>query len=105
MDLDDIGHIEHPISYRRPRTTSNGGMNPMYTVKGRLHWVGVMMDWGWEGKLNPFLQFRDEVTNQFQYFLVRIAQMGALIRRTAYSGLLALDFHVGARSMIAMPHK
>lgn len=88
MDLDDIGHIEHPISYRRPRTTSNGGMNPMYTVKGRLHWVGVMMDWGWEGELIPFSQFRDQVTNQFQYFLDRIAQMGALVLGQHFRGYL-----------------
>jgi hypothetical protein len=23
-----------------------------FTVKGRLHWLGVMKDWSWEGKLN-----------------------------------------------------
>jgi len=28
-----------------------GKMDPAYTVRGHLHWVGVMWDWGWEGKL------------------------------------------------------
>lgn len=27
------------------------GMDPAYTVRGHLHWVGVMWDWGWEGEL------------------------------------------------------
>lgn len=27
-----------------------GSMDPAYTVRGPLHWVGVMWDWGWEGK-------------------------------------------------------
>lgn len=27
-----------------------GKMDPAYTVRGHLHWVGVMWDWGWEGK-------------------------------------------------------
>jgi hypothetical protein len=26
-------------------------LDPEYTVRGRLHWVGVMKDWGWEGTL------------------------------------------------------
>ncbi|KAI6816306.1 hypothetical protein KC348_g10535 [Hortaea werneckii] len=25
-----------------------GGMDAAYTVRGHLHWVGVMWDWGWE---------------------------------------------------------
>ena len=27
-----------------------GKMDPAYTVRGHLHWVGVMWDWGWEGE-------------------------------------------------------
>jgi hypothetical protein len=27
-------------------------MDPEMTVRGRLHWVGVMKDWGWESKSN-----------------------------------------------------
>jgi len=27
-----------------------GPMDAAYTVRGHLHWVGVMWDWGWEGK-------------------------------------------------------
>ena len=37
---------------RAPRGAPNmtiGGMDPAYTVRGHLHWVGVMWDWGWEG--------------------------------------------------------
>ncbi|KAJ4994359.1 C6 finger domain-containing protein [Stagonosporopsis vannaccii] len=26
-------------------------LNPEFTVKGRLHWLGVMRDWNWEGGL------------------------------------------------------
>jgi len=35
-----------------------GGVDPAYTVRGHLHWVGVMWDWGWEGERSPpfFLQ-------------------------------------------------
>ena len=29
----------------RPRA-----MDPAYTVRGHLHWIGVMWDWGWEGE-------------------------------------------------------
>jgi hypothetical protein len=25
-------------------------LSPGFTVKGRLHWLGVMRDWNWEGK-------------------------------------------------------
>ena len=28
-----------------------GSVDPAYTVRGHLHWVGVMWDWGWEGRL------------------------------------------------------
>lgn len=32
--------------------TSNTEMlEPAFTVKGRLHWLGVMKDWNWEGEL------------------------------------------------------
>jgi hypothetical protein len=27
-------------------------MDPAYTVRGHLHWVGVMWDWGWESRLS-----------------------------------------------------
>ncbi|KAK4548289.1 hypothetical protein LTR36_010159 [Oleoguttula mirabilis] len=34
----------------RPNMPSRvmGAMDPAYTVRGHLHWVGVMWDWGWE---------------------------------------------------------
>lgn len=49
MNSDDLGHKERSLPYRRPRASSNGGMDPKYTVRGELHWIGVMADWGWEG--------------------------------------------------------
>ena len=34
---------------RNGRDPVMGVMDPAYTVRGHLHWVGVMWDWGWEG--------------------------------------------------------
>jgi hypothetical protein len=31
-------------------------MDPEMTVRGRLHWVGVMKEWGWEGE-SSFVAF------------------------------------------------
>jgi hypothetical protein len=38
----------------KPLPLNIGKMDPAYTVRGHLHWVGVMWDWGWEGKLALF---------------------------------------------------
>lgn len=46
---------------RRARPNSNnitGSMDAAYTVRGHLHWVGVMWDWGWESESMPELIFR-----------------------------------------------
>lgn len=32
----------------KPLPLNIGKMDPAYTVRGHLHWVGVMWDWGWE---------------------------------------------------------
>lgn len=37
-----------PVRPNASRLT--GTMDTAYTVRGHLHWVGVMWDWGWEGK-------------------------------------------------------
>lgn len=29
----------------------------MYTVRGKLHWIGVMCDWGWEGESDQVYQW------------------------------------------------
>jgi hypothetical protein len=47
--------VPSPIILEAPRRrqTSNGNtelLEPEFTVKGRLHWLGVMKDWEWEGK-------------------------------------------------------
>lgn len=42
----------------RPGSRHNRGMSHMdaaYTVRGHLHWVGVMWDWGWEGESAVYL--------------------------------------------------
>jgi hypothetical protein len=39
----------------KPLPLNIGKMDPAYTVRGHLHWVGVMWDWGWESKLATFL--------------------------------------------------
>lgn len=42
-----------PTEYAKRRTASNGNTEYLeydFTVKGRLHWLGVMKDWDWEGK-------------------------------------------------------
>lgn len=55
-------HQSHSISdlFALERRRSDGSqqdsverLNPDFTVKGRLHWLGVMRDWGWEGKVPP----------------------------------------------------
>lgn len=39
---------------KRPSVVSTDAMtgllDPAYSVRGRLHWLAVMMEWGWEGK-------------------------------------------------------
>ena len=43
--------VEEPARKKQP---SNGNMDCLeheFTVKGRLHWLGVMKDWNWEGQL------------------------------------------------------
>jgi len=49
---DDFGFGEAPCWERTPTSTgstgSTGSMDPEVTVKGRLHWLGVMKDWNWE---------------------------------------------------------
>ncbi|TKA67131.1 hypothetical protein B0A49_09285 [Cryomyces minteri] len=50
------GDLEAPRALRlnppRPRRSSadlmTGAIDPHFTVRGRLHWLGVMKDWGWE---------------------------------------------------------
>ena len=42
----------HSRTMRKRSTDINPGLEslePEYTVRGRLHWVGVMRDWKWEG--------------------------------------------------------
>lgn len=38
------------ISCRGSRDAVNGSTGSLHTVRGRLHWIGVMKDWGWEGE-------------------------------------------------------
>jgi hypothetical protein len=43
----------HQLRNQSIYTTPNVGFEK--TVRGRLHWVGVMKDWDWEGRLKPRL--------------------------------------------------
>jgi hypothetical protein len=54
--------LPSPVTAEPPqrRRTSNGNtelLEPEFTVKGRLHWLGVMKDWNWEGTLHMHLEF------------------------------------------------
>ncbi|KAJ9654767.1 hypothetical protein H2198_006206 [Neophaeococcomyces mojaviensis] len=40
-----------PLPRRRTDITISN-LDPEYTVKGNLHWLGVMDDWNWEGELS-----------------------------------------------------
>jgi hypothetical protein len=42
---------------RHASTSNTELLEPEFTVKGRLHWLGVMKDWNWEGKL-PLLSLQ-----------------------------------------------
>lgn len=38
-------------------------LDPEYTVRGRLHWLGVMQDWNWEGKLTHAYRVNRSLTS------------------------------------------
>ncbi|KAF2136581.1 uncharacterized protein K452DRAFT_313081 [Aplosporella prunicola CBS 121167] len=40
----------HVKGQRRNSSDNTGVVNREFTVRGRLHWLGVMKDWGWEGE-------------------------------------------------------
>lgn len=45
----DSGSIRFP-SRPSPQHSAIGTMDPLYSVRGPLHWIGVMCDWRWEGE-------------------------------------------------------
>jgi len=46
---EDRGDPRKRATQRRDgRDPRPGAMDPAYTVRGHLHWIGVMWDWGWE---------------------------------------------------------
>ncbi|KAK7561683.1 fungal-specific transcription factor domain-containing protein [Phyllosticta citricarpa] len=51
-----MGHFDMsmPPNVEKPRPSAteagSGVEDREYTVRGRLHWLGVMKDWGWEGE-------------------------------------------------------
>ena len=48
---EDRGDPRKRATQRRDgRDPRPGAMDPAYTVRGHLHWIGVMWDWGWEGE-------------------------------------------------------
>jgi len=40
-----------PSKYKQIATDNTGILEHEFTVRGRLHWLGVMKDWDWEGKI------------------------------------------------------
>lgn len=42
--------VQHPPLRRKNSTEDTEPLEPEFTVRGRLHWLGVMKDWDWEGK-------------------------------------------------------
>lgn len=40
---------------RRQSDAGTELLEPEFTVRGRLHWLGVMKDWNWEGEINDSL--------------------------------------------------
>lgn len=45
---------EAPVRKRQSSTGSVEVLEHEFTVKGRLHWLGVMKDWEWEGEIIVF---------------------------------------------------
>ena len=48
-DPGDSNERKRARDRRNGRDPNMGTTDPAYTVRGHLHWVGVMWDWGWEG--------------------------------------------------------
>ncbi|KAH6665179.1 fungal-specific transcription factor domain-containing protein [Halenospora varia] len=44
------GSVSGSTRRREEPTTEEMDMDPEYTVRGSMHWVGVMKDWEWESK-------------------------------------------------------
>ena len=42
--------IAHDWTRKQSRDAITGEVDPEYTIRGSLHWLGVMKDWDWEGK-------------------------------------------------------
>lgn len=69
-DMDVFGHGDiagsmpmsmPPLVRRHTGDILNDQLEPEYTVRGKLHWLGVMTDWHWEGKSNLVLVVDSEV--------------------------------------------
>jgi hypothetical protein len=48
VDLVEQLNWQETQQWQQPRAFSPNSMDPEFTVKGRLHWLGVMKDWNWE---------------------------------------------------------
>jgi len=53
----DFSYVHVGPTTRRHTDVVISNIGPEYTIKGRLHWLGVMTEWQWEGEF-PFC-FRD----------------------------------------------
>jgi hypothetical protein len=50
-----LGAMSTDPPRKTSRDASSGEIDYAFTVRGRLHWLGVMKDWGWEGKSSSLL--------------------------------------------------
>lgn len=64
-----------PLSRRHTGDILNDQLEPEYTVRGKLHWLGVMTDWHWEGMLNLLLIVA------FRFTLLRGRSISSMSRR------------------------
>ena len=75
---------------RRERDDREEDMDPELTVRGRLHWVGVMKDWDWESMLSYMFQ------SFYLSMKDKTCQVNRMMLTTAFSsfGLNGHDFNV-----------
>ena len=70
---DGLSGVTQISSPPRKKSVDNlpAGMEPEMTVRGRLHWVGVMKDWRWEGEYGGPEPKLSMMLTLKQFFLVR----------------------------------
>jgi hypothetical protein len=69
---DGMFDLPKALRLNGPRKSSkdaqSGDTDQNFTVRGRLHWLGVMKDWRWEGEFSSFLCFSTCLANDIMQF-------------------------------------